>query len=176
MKLSQIGTFFTVLFILSCGSKQTTGSLDITAEKSAVNKTMDQWHKAAANADFTDYFNRMTKDAIFIGTDATENWSNTEFRAFSKPYFDRGKAWYFTPLERHIYFSDKSDLAWFDELLDTQMGVCRGSGVLKKQDGQWKIVHYVLSMTIPNNQVKSVVSQKRISDSLLIKKIKVSEN
>jgi hypothetical protein len=30
------------------------------------------------------------------------------------------------------------------------MKICRGSGVLVKIDGKWKIKHYVLSMTIPN--------------------------
>jgi hypothetical protein len=29
----------------------------------------------------------------FIGTDATENWNKTQFQAFAKPFFDRGKAW-----------------------------------------------------------------------------------
>jgi hypothetical protein len=38
-----------------------------------------------------------------------------------------GKAWNFTVLERHIYF-DQSKKAWFDELLNTQMKICRGSG------------------------------------------------
>jgi hypothetical protein len=30
------------------------------------------------------------------------------------------------------------------------MKICRGSGVVVKIDGKWKIKHYVLSMTIPN--------------------------
>jgi hypothetical protein len=29
--------------------------------------------------------------------------------------------------------------AWFDELLDTQMKICRGSGILVKENKQWKI-------------------------------------
>jgi hypothetical protein len=33
--------------------------------------------------------------AIFIGTDATENWNKMQFQAFAKPFFDRGKAWSF---------------------------------------------------------------------------------
>jgi hypothetical protein len=32
-------------------------------------------HKAAGGAQFDAYFNLMTADAIFIGTDATENWN-----------------------------------------------------------------------------------------------------
>jgi hypothetical protein len=58
----------------------------------------------------------------------------------------------FTVLERHIYFDQSKKIAWFDELLNTQMKICRGSGVLVKIDGKWKIKHYVLSMTIPNKK------------------------
>jgi ketosteroid isomerase-like protein len=54
---------------------------------------LDNWHKAAGAAQFDAYFNLMTADAIFIGTDA-ENWNKMQFQAFAKP-FDRGKAWSF---------------------------------------------------------------------------------
>ena len=41
---------------------------------------LDAWHKAAADANFDAYFNLMTDDAVFIGTDATENWNLTELK------------------------------------------------------------------------------------------------
>ncbi len=110
---------------------------------------------------------------FFIGTDATENWQNKEFKNFSKPYFDKGKAWSFTSLQRNIYFSDDSKLAWFDELLNTQMGICRGSGIMKVEDNQWKVSHYVLSITIPNDQVKQTVEIKKEFDSLFISKLSI---
>ncbi|MCF6131646.1 nuclear transport factor 2 family protein [Flavobacterium wongokense] len=128
--------------------------------KSQVNATLDAWHKAAAEANFNNYFDAMTDDAIFIGTDATENWTKTAFQAYAKPYFDKGKAWSFTAIERHVYFNDDKTLAWFDELLSTQMKICRGSGVLVLQKGKWKIKHYVLSMTIPNDTSDAVVKIK----------------
>jgi ketosteroid isomerase-like protein len=138
-------------------------------DKEKINSTLDGWHKAAAGAKYNDYFNFMTDDAIFIGTDATENWNKTEFQAFAKPFFDKGKAWNFTVLERHIYFDKTGKVAWFDELLNTQMKICRGSGVLVKIGGQWKIKHYVLSMTVPNDNVEEVVKIKSvIEDQLLI--------
>lgn len=133
-----------------------------------INNTIDAWHKAAAEANFNNYFDALTDDAIFIGTDATEHWNKTAFQAFAKPYFDKGKAWSFTALERHIYFSKDKKLAWFDELLDTQMKICRGSGVVVLTDGKWKIKHYVLSMTIPNDNVDEVVKIKApIEDTLI---------
>ncbi|KGK32100.1 nuclear transport factor 2 family protein [Cellulophaga sp. E6(2014)] len=140
--------------------------------KKEVNKVMDAWHKAAAEADFDAYFNLMTTDGVFIGTDATENWQNDAFKEFSKPYFDKGKAWSFSALERNVYVNSTEDFAWFDELLDTQMKICRGSGVLKKINGEWRIAHYVLSIAVPNDKVDALIALKKESDSLLTKKLK----
>lgn len=138
-----------------------------TEIKQRIGNVLDKWHTAAANADYEAYFDFMTADAVFIGTEATENWPLKEFKAFSKPYFDKGKAWSFTAIKRNIYLNKQKDLAWFDELLDTQMGICRGSGIIKLTDKGWKIQHYVLSITIPNSMVDKVVSLKKESDSLL---------
>ena len=110
----------------------------------------------------------MTKDAVFIGTDATENWDLKSFKQFSKPYFDQGKAWNFTPLERNIYVSLNRGIAWFDELLSTQMGICRGSGVMKMDGNSWKIQHYVLSIAIPNDHVDEITKMKQEFDTRLI--------
>lgn len=146
-----------------------TNNIKENKDKEKINRMLDTWHKAAADAKFKVYFDLMTEDAIFIGTDATENWNKTEFQAFAKPFFDKGKAWNFTALERHIYFDKTGKMAWFDELLSTQMKVCRGSGVLVKIGKEWKIKHYVLSMTVPNDNVKEVVNIKApLEDELLI--------
>jgi hypothetical protein len=151
--------------IIACGSKK---DKPLT-EEDKINKTLDNWHKAAAKANFNDYFDDLTDDSVYMGTDATEHWSKTDFQIFAKPYFDKGKAWNFTAMKRHIYFSDNKKLAWFDELLDTQMKICRGSGVMVKIDGQWKIKQYVLSMTIPNDNVDEVVKIKSTTENGLIK-------
>jgi ketosteroid isomerase-like protein len=138
-------------------------------EEEAIQNLLNAWHKAAADADFDAYFGLMSREAVFVGTDATEHWDKEEFMAFSKPYFDKGKAWAFTPVERHIYFSSTGETAWFDELLDTWMELCRGSGVLIKEGGQWKVAHYVLSMTIPNDRVQGAVALKKENDSIIKK-------
>ncbi|MCL6266986.1 nuclear transport factor 2 family protein [Flagellimonas myxillae] len=138
------------------------------SDKEQIDQLLDAWHLAAAKADYEGYFSKMTADGVFLGTDATENWQNQEFRAFSKPYFDRGRAWSFTAVERNIYVSETGTFAWFDELLDTQMKLCRGSGVLKKENGQWKIAHYVLSIAVPNDNVGELIELKKEKDSLLL--------
>lgn len=145
---------------------------NINAVKRQVNKTIGKWHKAAREANFDNYFNLMTDDAIFIGTDATENWTLPEFKKFARPYFDSGKAWSFSALERNLYVHENLRVVWFDELLDTQMGICRGSGVVMKENGKWKIHHYVLSIAIPNENVDEVTKLKEKFDTELMAKIR----
>ncbi|WP_414655574.1 nuclear transport factor 2 family protein [Flavobacterium sp.] len=147
----------------------------ISDEKEQINRTLDAWHKAAAEGNFNNYFGMMTDDAIFIGTDPTENWNLKDFKAYAKPHFDKGKAWNFKAIERHIYFDNSGKLAWFDELLDTQMKICRGSGVLVKIGNEWKIKHYVLSMTIPNDNTNDVIKIiAPIEDAMLKKRFSKS--
>ena len=144
----------------------------ISDSKTAINVVLDSWHKAASIANFEEYFGLMTEDAIFIGTDAKENWNRSAFEAFAKPYFDKGKAWSFSALERHIYFDATGNTAWFDELLSTQMKICRGSGVVIKTGNQWKIKHYVLSMTIPNENVNEVIQIKTLIEEPIIQQLR----
>jgi hypothetical protein len=144
-------------------------------ETKAINTLLDDWHVAAAKADHKGYFGKIAEDGIYIGTDATENWDKKAFEAFSKPYFDRGKAWDFKPLERHVYFSKDGKTAWFDELLDTWMKVCQGSGVLEKQGKEWKIKHYVLSMTVPNDAADAVIPIKAKYEDALIEKLRAKK-
>jgi len=144
----------------------------VHAEELAVHKVVNAWHKAAAEAHFKNYFSYMAENAIFIGTDASENWSKKEFELYAKPHFDKGKAWNFKTLERNVYFSPDNQTAWFDELLDTQMKICRGSGILIKVKNEWKIAHYVLSISIPNALSNEVVLLKTVSDDLFIQELK----
>lgn len=160
----------TLLFVLLTLSGFSLNAQD--SDKNKVTTLLDNWHKAAAEVNYTAYFDMMSDDAIFIGTDATENWNKKAFQAYSKPYFDKGKAWSFTALERHIYFSKDGKTAWFDELLDTQMKICRGSGVLEKVKNTWKIKHYVLSMTVPNENSNEVIKIKTPLENPIIDQLK----
>jgi hypothetical protein len=143
-------------------------SSDTDKEGKAISTLLDTWHAAAARADYKAYFDLMTDDAIFIGTDATENWDKKSFMIWAKPFFDKGKAWAFTSIQRHIYFDKTGNLAWFDELLNTQMKICRGSGVVVKTGNDWKIQQYVLSVTVPNDKLDSVISIKAPAEDSII--------
>ncbi|MBL6963839.1 MAG: nuclear transport factor 2 family protein [Bacteroidetes bacterium] len=124
--------------------------------KMELSSLIDQWHQAAAVADETTYFNFLANQGVFIGTDSSENWTKEEFQTWAKPYFDRGKAWTLKANSRNVYLHRGNEMAWFDELLFTKSGPWRGSGVLVKENGNWKIMHYVLSLTIPNEKMKAV--------------------
>lgn len=134
--------------------------LDVSKDspKEAINKLAEAWHLAATEADSAAYFDAMADEAIFIGTDASEHWTKAEFLAFAAPYFAKGKAWAFTTAERHIFYDPDSQVAYWDELLDTWMGPCRGTAVVKR-DGvnAWKIAHYTLSVTIPNDKIQGFI-------------------
>jgi hypothetical protein len=145
-------------------------------EKQILNTLLDNWHASAAKADYNGYFGKIADDGHYIGTDATENWEKKAFEAFSKPYFDRGKAWDFKAVERNIYFSKDGKFAWFDELLDTWMKGCRGSGVLEKQGKEWKIKHYVLSMTVPNDVTDKVIPLKAQYEDDILKQKSAGKN
>ncbi|MBL6445048.1 nuclear transport factor 2 family protein [Fulvivirga sp. 29W222] len=126
-------------------------------EKDHINTFLNNWHKAAAEANADIFFGSIANEGIYIGTDATERWDKESFWAFSKPYFDRGKAWNFKPYDRQLHFSEDGKIAWFSELLDTWMGVCRGSGVLRKSEGSWQILQYHLSVTVPNDDIHKFI-------------------
>ena len=131
---------------------------------------LDSFNLAAANASYEHYFSFFTPDAVFLGTDATEHWTRDSFKVWAKPWFDKGKAWSFHTVDRYVYTGKYADMAWFDELLDAgKARIYRGSGVVVKSGGQWKIQQYVLSMTMPNAVSKAATEVKSmIEDSLLI--------
>jgi hypothetical protein len=138
--------------------------------KQQVADLLDSFNVAAGKAEYEKYFSYYADSSIFIGTDATERWNKQEFMVWAKPYFDRGRAWNFKSIKRSIYFDATGNLAWFDELLKTQMKICRGSGVVVKQGNEWKVKQYVLSMTLPNTLVDTVVKLKAATeDSLMMK-------
>jgi hypothetical protein len=139
--------------------------VDHSPQEPMINITLDSLHDAAAKADETQYFALFAKDAVFLGTDAKERWTLEEFKAFAHPYFAKGKAWTYTPVPgtRHVTIEGQNhDVAWFDEQLqNAKLGVCRGSGVLIKRDGVWKIRQYNLTMLVPNEIAETVAEMGR---------------
>ncbi|MDB5753887.1 MAG: hypothetical protein JWR56_315 [Massilia sp.] len=120
-----------------------------------VNAFVDEWHDDAAHARPA-YFDKMAKNGVYIGTDKTELWHRDAFKAWARKYFDRKSAWSFKATKRNVYFSPDKQFIWFDELLDTQMGVCQASGVIRKTATGFEIEHYQLSMAVPNEVASQI--------------------
>lgn len=128
----------------------------------AIEQTLDELHEAAARAQEDRYFDLFADDAIFLGTDATERWTKPQFRAWARPYFSAGKGWAYTKKARAVFLSADRRTAWFDEtLVNDKLGECRGTGVLVKRSGRWKIAQYNLTIPIPNELAEDVVRQIR---------------
>lgn len=132
-----------------------------------LNAKMNDWHKAAANANFKDYFGFMATDFYYLGTDPAERWTKEQFGNFCRPYFDKGEAWTFTTKERNFYFSDDLKTVWFDEKLNTWMEECRGSGVIVLENltngdwSDWKLKHYNLTVTIENDKIQDFIKLRK---------------
>jgi hypothetical protein len=122
-----------------------------------IHQLIDKWHLAATQANADMFFGFMDEESIYIGTDASEHWTKKEFISFAKPYFDKGKAWDFKPYDRDLHVTNDGKIAWFSELLTTWMGVCRGSGILKKTTTGWKLEQYHLSVTVPNEIIRDFI-------------------
>lgn len=143
------------------------GGCAATRAERGPSEVLDAWHGAAAAGDFDAYFGAMTEDAVFIGTDAGERWSRSEFEDYARPYFGRPAgagsdsdylaAWVYEPRDRRVIESADGDVAWFDELLDNaSYGTARGTGVLVLDGGAWRVAHYHLTFPVPNDLAREV--------------------
>jgi hypothetical protein len=121
--------FISAIFIIlqSCGDgeKQVNPNDEtiLDANRKQIAALLDSLNQAAADADYDLYFSFYSDDAVFIGTDATERWDKQSFMTWAKPFFDRKTTWNFHCLKRNIEFGQSIDIAWFDELLNTQMKI-----------------------------------------------------
>ena len=159
--LRSICKLWTVL-LLSGVFMSNAGRAESGAATADVATTLDQFHAAAAKADGATYFGLFAPDGVFIGTDASERWTVDEFKKYATPFFSKGKGWTYTPGLRHIDFAPAGDVAWFDEILDSKSyGVCRGSGVLRKIAGKWRVSQYHLTIPVPNDLAKTFVQMVR---------------
>ena len=150
---------FSFLFLACASAPPSTGG---PADAAEIASVLDGFHEAASRADAAAYFGALAPDAVFIGTDPGERWTLAEFRAFADPYFSQGRGWTYSPRDRHIALDASGDTAWFDEMLDNDSyGVTRGTGVLVRAGGAWKIAQYHLTIPVPNELSKEVVRMIR---------------
>ena len=164
-----LALLFLLLLVTACADPGKQAASGNAVESKQIAAMLDSFNVAAAKADFNTYFGFYTEDAIFTGTDATERWNKKQFMEWARPIFARGRAWNFKALQRNIYFDETGKLAWFDELLNTQMKICRGSGVLVKEGGAWRVKQYILSTMVPNDLLDTVIKLKTPQEDSIIR-------
>ncbi len=131
----------------------------LQALRREAHRVVDDWHAAAAVGDAERYLAHMAPDSVFLGTDATERWDLTAFRAYVERFMTPGKGWVYVPSDRTVVVPEDSDLAWFDErLASAGYGELRGTGVLRRDAETWRIVHYSMTFTVPNEVARDVVT------------------
>ena len=124
-----------------------------TPEEDAASAVLDAMHAAESAADGQTLFSLFTEDASYLGTDVSERWSIEAFEAYAAPYFEQGRGWTYTPLERNLTLAPHPCrcVVWFDEVLDNAAyGTARGTGVIILTEGGWRIGQYALTFPIPN--------------------------
>jgi hypothetical protein len=141
-----------------------------------VDQLLDTFHSSARKADLATYFGCFDQRGRFLGTDATENWSATEFYDFTKPHFATGKGWTYIPTgQRQVTYypgpsSDNAAFCTFDEQLHNDgFGSCRGSGTLIRDEtlNCWLIASYHLTFPVPNDIAHKVTDLIKSADSTL---------
>jgi ketosteroid isomerase-like protein len=144
-----------LLWAGSAFSKQASPAVENAS--SVISKKMDDFHDAADKGDKTRYLNHFAQDAVFMGTDDWERWPFEEFSKYVKLRFRDGKGWSYKPIKRYINFSAQGDLAWVDEIVESQKwGRFRGTAVLAKLGHEWKLKHYSLTVLVPNEAWQAV--------------------
>lgn len=127
----------------------------------ALNTQIDQWHRDVAEYRLDDYFESMSEGFVFLGTAPGERWNKEQFLEFCQPYFEKKSTWDFKPSNRNWTIDEKRGYAWFDEDLDTWMEDCRGSGILRKEGEEWKIIYYNLTVLIENEKIQPFIELRK---------------
>ena len=145
------------LIIILCLSR-----IAYSADVDDIGRVLDNFHDAAAHADKDRYLGLMTDNAVFMGTDEWERWpKHPDFTDYVDGRFKNG-GWSYKSVERQIRVADSGDIAWFDEVVFSESnGRFRGTGVLTRQNGTWKIAHYAMSFLVLNENWEEVVELTR---------------
>ena len=147
---------------VECGEDFLDESLDKEKEVEELDRLMNKWHKDVVALELDAFFFLMSEDFHYLGTDPDERWSKEEFKKFCEPYFlEKKQTWNFKPIIRNWDISADASFAWFDENLDTWMEECRGSGVLRKEEGEWKLVQYNLTVLIENEKMEKFIKLRK---------------
>jgi hypothetical protein len=156
--LRNSATQFIIAVLLCCSFEVLANNTMNPEETQAVNQVLDGLHEAASQADLDKYLGSFTDTGVFMGTDDWERWSRpVTLDKYVAERFAGGTGWTYQSVERNINLSEGNNIAWFDEItVSKKWGRFRGTGVLMKVQGNWKIAHYAMSVLVPNEAWEKV--------------------
>ena len=107
-------------------------------------------HVAKGEGDGSRYYRMFAPEAVALGTARSERFSLAGLQAILAPYYAQGRRPISIPIEQRVYLSPDQNLAWFEELIERQqLGLMRGTGVMRRAGDTWKLVHYNLMFVVP---------------------------
>ncbi len=154
---------FSLTFLISCTSET---QFDMEAERTEVMQVLDNFNKAHEDRDLNLLLNCFSDkpDILILGTDEDELWvdkvsmGESQKRAYEtfntvklsvrdkilRMYKNGGQAWFY--MKVNWYVESGGDQFTFDGI--------RTTGVLEKENGQWKIVQIHTSMPVKGQAVR----------------------
>lgn len=122
-------------------------------DEDAILALLNRHHEAAAVKNIEALQDVFSEGALFVGTDDTEKWTRNQLLdALEKTE----SGWDMTDCHhRHVYAVPEmlGVATFFETMRHTKYGLLRGSGMVFKELGTWRISLYVLSFSVPNHVV-----------------------
>lgn len=121
----------------------------LTSPSLALNAHLD----ATKNGDVALLRKAFASNSRFVGTDDTEVWSISKLTELLQS--SNGEGWEMRLVsERNFIPVSLSAVSFLEFVNHKQFGPMRGSGVvIRDNSGEWRILDYILSFSVPNKVV-----------------------
>ena len=122
--------------------------------RSEVAAALEELYRAGAEADLEGYLDRLSEDAVMLGTDVHGRFTRSDIREWLEPYFAAGQRIGSRLLVLRVTEAVDGRFAWFDSLSEKpELCLLRGSGLMRREEGKWRVVHHDLAFLIPNDML-----------------------
>ena len=130
--------------------------------RARVNAFVDEWQQDAAQARPA-FFDKIASDGIYIGTDKTERWTKEASRMGEAGLRPPHGVGLHAP-HRNIRFTPDRQLIWLTSRSARRWGFCKPRA-WSPTAAVSKIVHYQLSIAVPNDVIPQVTGAIKAFES-----------
>jgi SnoaL-like domain len=122
----------------------------LAVAQASPDATLDALHQAGVDANPAAFTALLAQDVVFLGVDGAARLEGPSAREFFGEHLLQANTWTYRSSDRDMRLSPDGSVAWFDETLEhDQLGRGRGTGVLIRSSGGWKLAQYNLSVPRP---------------------------